>query len=214
MHFRSIGPARYVSGTLSSGGAYPEETTMDWLGTTESLAAWTDATLSWALTRLRLEAQIEDDSLEIYAPDVHRAHGRHGFWISAQEFREPTPTVRLFRPKTPGKFAFDRPDYLGTFIYGSTGARLARSVSIPRDAAYRLQFGFDQKYATPRAMRLRRLADSFHLDLKFALPEPEVRVLGLTWRDAPDEDGWLIGDWAIPALRDVASSLGIRVLQN
>lgn len=213
MQFHSIGAARYVSGGSSARDVYPEETIADWLGITEPLAAWTEKTLSWAARQLQPQAEIEDDSIEIYAPDVYRTHRRPGFWMEAKEFHEPAPTLRLFRPKTAARWAFDRPEYLGVFTSRPGGAQLARSVRIPRDAAYRLQFGFDQKLATARTISLRRVGDAYGLDLKFALPEPETRVLGLAWRDAVQDSERFFDDFALPALNDVAATLGIRVLQ-
>lgn len=210
----SIGPARYVQRGSGASAAYPEETIPEWLGTTEPLLVWTDKTLAWAATQLEPQAEIEDDSIEIYAPDVYRARRRPGFWLEAKEFQEPVPTLRLFRPKTASRWTFDRPDYLGVFNSRPGGAQLARSVRIPRESANRLQFGFDQKFAISRTISLRRGQDAHSLDLKFGLPEPETRVLGLAWRDTGQDNQWFFDDFALPVLNDVAAMLGIRVQQT
>jgi hypothetical protein len=208
----SIGPARYLFGERSAEGGHPEVSVGVWLGISESLSAWTEKTLAWGRTQLQPQAEIEDDSIEIYAPDMHRARRRPGFWIDAKEFQEAAPTVRLFRPKMSAKWTFDRPDYLGVFNSGPDGAQLSRSVRISKDVGYRLQFGLDQKLAVSRTITLKRIGDAHSLDLKFALPEPETRVLGLAWRNATQESEQFFDSFALPALNEVAVMLGIRVL--
>jgi hypothetical protein len=174
-----IGAVRYVPKAENLGTPHTTETAAEWLGVTEPLRVWTHKISEWASAQLQPQAYIEDSSLEIYAPDAHGSGRGLGFWAAANEFREPAPTLRLFRPRTAQRWAFDRPDYLGIFISGMTGARLARAVQIPRDTAVRVQFGFDQKLETPRTITLKKTESGCCLDLKFALPSPESRVLSL-----------------------------------
>ena len=210
----SIGPARYLISFEGAVNALSEESIADWLGVSESLATWTEQALAWAVTQFFPQADIEDDGLEIYAPDVFRTRRRLGFWLEAKEFQEPSPTVRLFRPRTTARWNFDRPDYLGLFHSRAGGAQLAHSVQISADMAYRLRFGFDQKYAMPRVMNLHRVGDAHRVELKFDLPAPEARVLGLSWSDAGDNSDRYIDEFALPALKDVAAMMGIRILQT
>src|SRR5205807_1188566 len=84
-----IGAVRYVPSAARVGSVYPAETPAEWLGITEPLPAWTKKTLEWALAQLQPQAHIEDASLEIYAPDIHRTRRSLAFWIKANEFREP-----------------------------------------------------------------------------------------------------------------------------
>lgn len=209
----SVGPARYLAGEPITESDCREESVLDWLGATEPLALWTEQTLEWAATQLAPQAEIDDDSIEIYAPDLFHIRRRPGFWVAANEFHETEPKLRLLRPKTAARWSFDRPEYLGVFNSRAGRAQLSQAVRIPRDLAYRLRFGFDQKFGLPRAIRLRRAGDTYGLDLKFGLPEPESKVLGLTWRAAgPDSEEYFHG-FALPAVNDVAAMLGIRVLQ-
>lgn len=210
---RSIGPARFWMNPQGSLAAYPVESAEDWIGTVEPLATWTEKTLTWAASQLEKQADIEDDSLEIYAPDILRGRRRLGVWVEAKDFQEPSPTMRLFRPKMPPEMSYDRPDYLGVFSRRSGMTQLTRAVRISRDTAYRLRFGLDQKLGTPRTMNLRRVADSHSLDLKFALPNPEAKVLGLAWQEA-ERDLLFFDDFALPVLKDVVSLLGIRLLHT
>jgi hypothetical protein len=210
----SIGPGRYVLNGIGTQTAYPEETVSDWLGAAEPLATWTEKTLAWAAAQLLPQAEIEDESIEIYAPDVYRARRRRGLWLQAKDFQESASTLRLFRPKTAPKWIFDRPDYLGIFKSRPRGAQLVQSTRIPRDIAHRLQFGLDQKLAVSRKFNLQRIGNAYNLDLKFALPEPEGRVLGLAWRGAVQDAEQFFDDFALPALNDVATMLGIRMPQK
>ncbi|HEV2561718.1 MAG TPA: hypothetical protein VGT78_06220 [Rhizomicrobium sp.] len=210
----SIGPARYFVGAEGADTAFAEESVANWLGVSEPLATWTERTLAWAAAQLLPQADIEDDTLEIYAPDVFRIRRRPGFWLEAKEFQEPAPTLRLFRPRTAARWSFDRPDYLGLFNSRGGGAQLAHAVQISRDMAYRLRFGFDQSYATPRTINLQRVGNAHRFELKFDLPAPEARVLGVSWGDASDNSDRYIDDFALPLLKDVAAMLGIRVLQT
>ncbi|MGF1628542.1 MAG: hypothetical protein ACFCUT_03660 [Kiloniellaceae bacterium] len=210
----SIGPARYVVREPGAEATFPEETVSDWLGAAEPLASWTERTLAWAATQLVAQAEITDESIEIYAPDVYRVYRRQGTWLNASEFREPAPMLRLFRPKMATLWAFDRPDYLGIFNCLPGAAQLVRAVQIPREMAHRLRFGFDQRLATPRTIGVRRVNDAYSFDLKFGLPEPERKVLGLTWRDANQDSTQYLDDFALPALNDVAAMLGIRMLKS
>lgn len=210
----SIGPARYLVGAEPPGDTFSEESVAEWLGVSEGLAAWTEQILAWATPRLQQQADIEDDSLEIYAPDIFHARRRLGFWLEAKDFQEPSPTLRLFRPKTAARWRFNRPDYLGLFHSGAAGAQVAHAVQIPSDTAYRLHFGFDQKYRLPRTIALHRNGTAHKFDLKFNLPAPEARVLGFCWSDLGDNSDRYIDDFALPALKDVAAMLGIRILQS
>lgn len=210
----SIGPARYVASEPGTETAFPEETLLDWIGASEPLAAWTEQTLEWAAAQLVPQAEIDDDSIEIYAPDVYRSRRRPGFWMKASEFEEPTPTPRLFRPRTSAQWSFDRPDYLGVFNSLRGGARLVGSLQIPRDMAYRLRFGFDLKLITPRTISVRQVEDVYAFDLKFDLPAPEAKVLGLAWAKAGQESVLYVDRLGLSALKDVAAMLGIRVLQS
>ena len=214
VQIHSIGPSRYMRSEIRADLPYPEETVSDWLGPIEPLAAWTEKTLTWAASQLQPQAEIDDDSIEIYAPDVIHARKRTGRWCESKEFHESAPMLRLFRPKKAAKWTFDRPDYLGFFNSRPAGAQLARSVRIPREMAFRLRFGFDQRFAIPRTIRLRRTGESYGLELKFGLPEPEAKVLGLAWRIAGEDDEQFFDALALPALNDVAALLGIRVLQD
>jgi len=208
----SIGPARYAVGIEGVNAALAADSVAGWLGISESLADWTKQTLAWAATQLLPQADIEDDNLEIYAPDIFRLRRRPGFWLGAKEFQESAATLRLFRPRTAARWSFDRPDYLGVFRPRIAGAHLTQAVQIPRDLGYRLRFGFDQMYAMPRTIHLHRVGDAHRFELKFDLPAPEARVLGLSWRDAADGIDRYIDDFGIPILEDVAALLGIRVV--
>ncbi|MBV9993559.1 MAG: hypothetical protein JOZ72_19975 [Alphaproteobacteria bacterium] len=210
----SIGPARCLIGAEEASNVFAEERVGDWLGVSEPLPSWTEQTLAWAMTQLMPQADIEDDSLEIYAPDIFHARRRLGFWLEAKEFQESAPTLRLLRPKTAARWRFDRPDYLGIFHCRASGAQLTQAVQIPSDMAYRLRFGFDQRYGLPRTIALHRVGQAHKFELKFDLPAPEARILGLCWSDLGDNSDRYIDDLALPALKDVAAMLGIRILQS
>lgn len=214
-HPRSVGPARYFACPRATITAYPEESPKDWIGMVEPLASWTEKILSWATSKLKEQAGIEDESLEVYAPDVLRIRRRSGAWVEAKEFQEASPTLRLFRPKMPSGRTYDRPDYLGIFSHRSGVAQVLRAARIPKDTAYRLRFGFDQKLGTPRKINLRRAVNAYCLDLKFGLPEPEVRVLGLGWRDLATEPHLLFFDeLALPVLEEVVNMLGVGLVRS
>lgn len=206
----AIGPSRYVQA--------PEMTNLstltlpEWLEHDESLTAWTERSLTRATGELVQQADIEDDSLEIYAPDLYRTLQRPGFWAPARDFHEATPSLRLFRPKTTPQWAFDRPDYLGVFRKGSQGAQLLKAVRIAHDVARRLQFGLDLRYQTLRTLMLRHVGHCYCLDVKFPpFPEPESRVLGLGWREPKLPDTLFFAPSALPVLRGVTELLGMRL---
>lgn len=206
----AIGPSRYVQ--ISELANWPTLTLAQWLEHEEPLAAWTEGTLTSGTADLVPQAEIEDDSLEIYAPDMYRLLQRPGFWASAREFREATSSLRLFRPKIAPQWAFDRPDYLGVFRPGPQGAQLVKAVRIAHNVARRLQFGLDLRYQTPRTVVLRRIGDCYRLEVKFPpFPEPEARVLGLGWREPDAPDALFFSASALPVLRGVAELLGMRL---
>jgi hypothetical protein len=206
----AIGPSRYVRTTDPVN--CPTLTLAQWVEHEVPLAAWAEHTLTCATGDLTPQADIEDDSLEIYAPDMYRALQRAGFWAPAREFREATPSLRLFRPRVAAQWVFDRPDYVGLFRQGSEGAQLVKAVRIGHDAARRLQFGLDNIYRTPRTLVLRRIGDVYRLEVKFPpFPEPESRVLGLGWREPDAPEALFFAASALPALHGVIELLGMRL---
>jgi hypothetical protein len=207
----SIGPGRYLA--HGSPGSIPQESVGDWLGIREPLASWTETLLSWAATQLQPQAEIPDDTIEIYAPDLFRGRRSPGFWMRANDFREAAPILRLFRPRAGLQWTFARPEYLGIFKSEIGGARLARSVRIPREAAYRLQFGFDQRLGIRRTLHARQTKGAHRLELPFALPSPEKRVLGLAWHE-PGDDAYFLDELALPALNEVLAALGIALVAS
>jgi hypothetical protein len=192
--------------------AWPTLSLAQWLEHNEPLATWREKTLTQAARELAPQADIEDDGLEIYAPDLYRVLQRPGFWAPTRDFREGTPTLRLFRPKTAPQWVFNRPDYLGIFRPGPQGAQLLKAVRIAHDVARRLQFGLDQVYQTPRTLILRHIAESYRLEVEFPpFPEPEARILGLGWRERGDDNALYFAPSALPALRGVTDLLGMRL---
>lgn len=193
-------------------GLLPVDALDTWLEQQEPLPTWTEQILAWAATELLPQADIEDDSLEIYAPDLHRALKRSGFWIGVREFREVSPTLRLFRPKVAQQWTFNRPDYVGVFAPGPHGAQLVKAVRIPHNMARRLQFGFDLKYRTPRRVVLRRLGHVYRLDTTYPpFPDPEARVLGLGWCEPGQADALFFAASALAVLRGVTDRLGMQL---
>lgn len=206
----AVGPLRYVQ--TSEMTDLPTLTLAQWLEHDEPLAAWTECMLTRAADELVPQADIEDDTLEIYAPDLYRMRQRSGFWAPAREFHEAAPSLRLFRPKTTPQWTFDRPDYLGVFRKGSQGARLLKAVRIAHDVARRLQFGLDLRYQTSRTLTLRHVGDCYRLDVKFPpFPKSESRVLGLGWREPKIPDALFFAPSALPVLHGVAELLGMRL---
>jgi hypothetical protein len=208
----AIGPARYLpDGPKVS---TPQESVGDWLGITETLAKWTERLLSWAGAQLQPQAEIHDDSIEIYAPDLFRRLGSPGFWMAAKDFHGAAPLLRLFRPKAGPQWTFDRPHYLGIFSSRPDGTRLTRSIQISRATAYRLQFGFDQKLGIRRAIYARLTNGAYRIELPFAFPSPESRVLGLAWHEHGDEGPYFFDELALSALSEVAAGLGIALVRT
>lgn len=206
----AMGPSRYVQAPGLTN--LPTLTLAQWLEHDEPLAVWTERTLTRAAVELVPQADIEDDTLEIYAPDLYRTLQRSGFWAPAREFHEAAPSLRLFRPKTTPQWTFDRPDYLGVFHKGRQGAQLLKAVRIEHDVARRLQFGLDLRYRTARTLILRRAGECYRLEVKFPpFPEPESRVLGMGWREPKIPDALLFAPSALPVLRGVVELLRMRL---
>lgn len=207
-HVASIGTARYVSADDIN---FPKGQLDQWLGDSEPLPLWTERTLRWAEQQFQSQAEIEDDSLEIYAPDIYRARKQIGFWMTANTFSESRPSIRLCRPKSGGKYKTDRPNYLGVFKLHSRGARLVQATQITRDMAIRLQFGMDQKYNTSREIQIEEADNAYGVDLKFRLPDPERRTLALSWRSFTGSRRFF-PRVAFPGLEHAARRLGMRLV--
>ncbi len=204
------GALRYVTKS-SKQTVHPIESISEWLGLTETLGAWTNRIVAWSQKRLSAQADVEDDALEVYAPDRFRAQGRLGYWMLAKEFEERERTLRIFRPVVSERWKFDRPEYLGVFAPGLSGSRVTKAVRLSSQTAYRLRFGFDQRLGTPRSIALKQHDNACEFDLKFGLPEPEARVLGFCWRQAGQSTSRLAGTVAQLALTEVARNLGVAL---
>lgn len=181
---QSAGAGRFVRRagvTLSAVAQDTIQSVENWLGYPESLAAWTDRAISFYRDRLSSSQETGADALEIYAPDIYRDRRRQGRWMPAIEIRNPLPELRLCRPHSARGRNYNTPYYLGDFEYHSGALFLRRSVQVTHEVSRRLRFGLDEKLRAPRAAGLSSGGDLCVLDLPYALPEPESRVLALGW---------------------------------
>lgn len=155
-----------------------------WLGFAEPLAAWTQRSISFYVRQFSPLEVTSADALEIYAPDLYRDQRKVGRWMSASEIHHTLPEPRLCRPRAVHARTFDRPYYLGLFDYQHDDLVLRRSAQVSYEVSRRLRFGLDDRLKTARTATLSVGEEICFLDLRYALPEPENRVLALGWPGA------------------------------
>jgi hypothetical protein len=182
-----------------------------WLGSPEPLQEWTRRVVSAHERRLSNPEETSADALEIYVPDFFRDQRKQGRWMRAADIHQPFAELRLCRPRASFASGWDRPYYLGLFGYRQGGLTLKRSAQVSYDLTRRLRFGLDEQLQVPRSAIIRRDGDTCTLDLAYPLPEPESRILSLSW-PAPDgkEQTYRFHAAALPALVDVFRSLSIE----
>lgn len=182
-----------------------------WLGSPEPLPDWTRRVVSAHERRLSNPEETSADALEIYVPDIFRDQRKQGRWMRAADIRQPFAQLRLCRPRASFAAAWDRPYYLGLFGYRQGGLTLKRSAPVSYDLTRRLRFGLDEQLQVRRSAGIRVDGDTCTLDLRYPLPEPESRVLSLSW-PAPDgkEQAYRFHAAALPTLIDVFRSLYIE----
>jgi hypothetical protein len=184
-----------------------------WLGTVGSLSAWTQAILKSCQSRMSRPEEFSADQLEIYAPDLLREQRRLGGWISATEVSRAPSGTRLCRPLPAYARTYDRPHYLGTFSFKAGGLVLRQSVRTEFEVAQRLPFGFDEMLKTPRETPVTLHSSFLTLDLRYALPLPERRILSLGWQYRPvrpeTRHQWMFHRAALPFILHAFRRVGI-----
>lgn len=154
-----------------------------WLGEMPPLPEWTAQVLVAHEARMELMQDLSADQLEIYAPDVLRSQRRPGRWIAAGQIGRPLDGVRLCRPQWRYARSYDMPQYLAHFEFRNGALSLRRSASIERDLTLRLRFGLDMLLHTPRELSIVHAGQTFRIDRRLALPQPEERIYALGWED-------------------------------
>jgi hypothetical protein len=153
------------------------------------------------------------DQLENYAPDLLREQRRLGGWISATEVSRAPSGTRLCRPLPAYARTYDRPHYLGTFSFKAGGLVLRQSVRTEFEVAQRLPFGFDEMLKTPRETPVTLHSSFLTLDLRYALPLPERRILSLGWQYRPvrpeTRHQWMFHRAALPFILHAFRRVGI-----
>jgi hypothetical protein len=154
-----------------------------WLGEIPPLHEWTAQVLVAHEARMDVMQDLSAEQLEIYAPDVLRSQRRPGRWIAAGQIDRPLGGVRLCQPQ--GRYArsYDTPQYLAHFEFRNDALSLRRCVSINRDLTLRLRFGLDLLLHTPREFSIAHAGQTFRVDRRPALPQPEERIYALGWED-------------------------------
>jgi hypothetical protein len=182
-----------------------------WLGTTEPLSTWTKATLAAHMQRMSLPQDISVDQVEIYAPELFRDQHRLGRWMPAGQVARPILGPRLFRPLASYAREYARPHYLGIFGIKTGTIFLRQSAPVEFEVSRRLRFGFDDVLKCSRTVSLSIGEHICALDLRFALPEPEGRVLALGWQSRParaeTEHRWMFQSAALPIIRHALGRL-------
>jgi hypothetical protein len=185
-----------------------------WLGTVESLSAWTDSILQTYQPRMSRPEEFSADQLEIYAPDLLREQRRLGGWIPATQVSHALSGTRLCRPLPAYARTYDRPHYLGIFSFKARALVLRQSTRIEFEVSQRFPFGFDEMLQTPRLAPVMLHTNFLTLDLRYALPPPECRILSLGWQYRPvrpeTRHHWMFHRAALPFILHAFRRLGIN----
>jgi hypothetical protein len=200
--------------TASRVSAPPSAQPIDlWLGVADPIRSWTEKVLVTHRERFSPPEEISADQLEVYAPDIVRQQRGSGFWHPASQIHRPLPGPRLCRPLPGFARAWAKPHYLGLFDYKGAELVLRQTALLEFETSRRLQFGFDQLLQVPRSVPLRIGAETCTLDLRFALPMPEARILSLGWQHRPVRPQtrhlWTFHAAAAPFVCHVLRRLGI-----
>jgi hypothetical protein len=184
----------------------------EWLGGSESIGSWTQRLLKNFERRIVSSSEIDADHLEIYAPDLFKAQGKLGRWMSIRKTSTPVSGLRLCRPLAKYAQEWDRPYYLAFFNSRSGETRAAGSIRIPYDLTLRLRFGLDELLAAKRTVIVNLYADFCEIELPYWLPKPEDRVLALGWSIPSKPERIRIHALALPFLNHIFSRLSILPL--
>ncbi|MEI9887750.1 MAG: hypothetical protein WDN08_14855 [Rhizomicrobium sp.] len=185
-----------------------------WLPPERELGKW----LKDAFARLRRSLQpdhdVEIQHAEIYAPDLLRSQKKSGYWITPDDFNDPSQELRLFRSK-PGKgWEFSRQYYVGAFARRQGVLTLSKSAKVNRDDAARIRFGWDLQCNACRKV-VAKLSDRvFDIEMKFTLPVPESKILSLGWQRHSKEQVLRFEISALPFVRAAFARLHISIVER
>jgi hypothetical protein len=138
--------------------------------------------------RCREHVAIAVDQLDVYAPEIFRDQRKSGRWMHAKQVGGPLDGLRLCRLQNSAR-VFGAPHFLATFHFDAGTLTLGRSVRLAPDVSRRLRFGFDVLLGTPREVSIEVDSTQFRFDNSVSLPESEVRVLSLAWRNLRNPEG-------------------------
>jgi hypothetical protein len=132
--------------------------------------------------------------------------------MPASQLTRSLPGIRLCRPLASFTREWSRPYYLAQFAVKSGAAVVTRSTAIPFESTLRLRFAFDELLACRRTASIKREADVIELDMPYALPGPESRVMALGWPSRATSGRTLFHPLVLPILISVFQRLAINPL--
>lgn len=192
------------------------QTVQFWLGSNESLVAWTDRTLRTVAMRCSPPSGVGAEGLEIYAPDIFQAQGKFGRWLSTKDALLPIGGFRLCRPNTNFR-SYDTPYYWCNFTFSDGAHTIGRLAQVQHVDSHRLRFGLDAVLGVPRTAKIIAAKDHCVLEIGYKLPEPEIRVLDLGTELEPlggNAARRIRYDLAARSLlRQILTRLGIRLVE-
>ncbi len=186
----------------------------DWLGTIEPLREWSERMLAKYEQRMAPDHDLSADHLEVYAPDVFDAQKQMGRWMPVRRSSRPLKGVRLCRPLPHFARDWDRPYYLAHFSARSGHNAVIRSTPVSYDTTLRLRFGLDQILAAPRTAVITVGTDTFEWEAPYGLPDPEVRVLALSWPSHSGPNRHVFSKLALPVLEHAFRRLSVELIQR